>query len=152
MREADRLGQILVQPQRARDRAADLRHLQAVGEPDAEMIAVGREEHLRLVAQPPERDRVDDAIAVALVIIARTTRRAGRFAMQSPAPCRRIGRPGRGRSGHLPSILFIFWPALLVKVKADTPSFASLLTIARASASVLNGPVTTRLVARSFVV
>ena len=69
--EAQRLGEILVEPQRARHRAADLRDLQAVGQADAEMIAVGRDEHLRLVAEPAEGDRVDDAIAIALERVAR---------------------------------------------------------------------------------
>ena len=78
VREAQRLGQILVEPQRARDRAADLRDLDAVRQPDAEMVAVGRQEHLRLVAQPAEADRMDDAVAVALKRVARAARGASR--------------------------------------------------------------------------
>jgi hypothetical protein len=74
--EAERLGEILVEPQRPGDRAADLRDFQAVGQADPEMVAVGRDEDLRLVAEAPERDRVDDPVAVALEGVARPARLA----------------------------------------------------------------------------
>jgi hypothetical protein len=74
--KAERLRQILIDAQGARQRAADLRDLQAVGQANPEMIAIGRDEYLRLVPQPPERDRVDDAIPVALKGIARPARLA----------------------------------------------------------------------------
>ena len=64
--ERDRFGQLLVQPQHLRDAARDLRDLERVGQPRAVVIALGREEHLRLVLQPAERLAVDHAIAVAL--------------------------------------------------------------------------------------
>ena len=64
--EADRLGEILVQPQRARDAARDAGGLERVREPRAEVVALGVDEDLRLVPQPAERLRVDDAVAVAL--------------------------------------------------------------------------------------
>ena len=83
VRQAQRLGQILVQPQRARDGAADLRDFDAVGQPDAEMVAVGGHEHLRLVAQPAEADRMDDAVAVALERIARPARGRVLFLVKS---------------------------------------------------------------------
>ena len=54
MRKAQRLGQILVQPQRAGDHPPDLRDFEAVGQAGAVMIAIGRDEHLRLGLQPPE--------------------------------------------------------------------------------------------------
>jgi hypothetical protein len=66
MAEPDRLGQILVEPQRPGDGARDLRRLQRVGQPRAVMVALGRHEHLRLVLEPPERLRVHDPVAVAL--------------------------------------------------------------------------------------
>ena len=53
--ERDRLGQLLVQPQHLGDAARDLRHLERVGQPRAVVIALGREEDLRLVLQPAER-------------------------------------------------------------------------------------------------
>src|SRR3546814_11070176 len=66
VRETQRLGQILVEPERAGDAAADLRDLDAVGQANAVMIAVGRDEHLRLVAQAAKGERMDDAVAGAL--------------------------------------------------------------------------------------
>ncbi len=69
--EAQRLGQILVEPERPGDRPADLGDFDAVGEPDPEMVAVGRDEDLGLVAQAAEGDRMDDPVAVALKDVAR---------------------------------------------------------------------------------
>ena len=48
VRQAQRLGQVLVEPERAGDHAADLRDLEAVGQADAVMVAVGGDEHLGL--------------------------------------------------------------------------------------------------------
>ena len=42
VRQRQRLGQILVEPQRAGERARDLRHFQRVGEPGAVMVALVR--------------------------------------------------------------------------------------------------------------
>ncbi len=64
--DRDRLGQILVQPQRPRDAARDAGRLERVREARAEVVALGIDEDLRLVAQPAERLRVDDPVAVAL--------------------------------------------------------------------------------------
>ena len=64
--EPDRLGQILVQPQRPRDDARDRGRLERVGHARAVVVAVRVDEDLRLPLQPPERLRVDDAVAVAL--------------------------------------------------------------------------------------
>ena len=64
--EADRLDEILVQPQRAADAARDAGRLERVREARAEVVAFGVDEHLRLVPQPPERLRVGDPVAVAL--------------------------------------------------------------------------------------
>ena len=76
VREAQRLGQILVEPEDPRHRPPDLRDLDRVGQADAEMIAVGGDEHLGLVAQAAEGDRMDDAVAVALKRVALPARRA----------------------------------------------------------------------------
>ena len=70
--QAQCFRQILVEAERARDCAADLGDFEAVRQAHPEMIAVRRDEHLRLVAQPAKRDRVDDPVAVALENIART--------------------------------------------------------------------------------
>jgi hypothetical protein len=55
VRKAQHLGQVLVQPERAGDGPADLGDFEAVGQPDPVMVAVGRDEHLGLVAKPPEK-------------------------------------------------------------------------------------------------
>jgi hypothetical protein len=50
----------------ARDRARDLRDLERVRHARAVVVALGGDEHLRLVLQAPEGLGVDDAVAVAL--------------------------------------------------------------------------------------
>ncbi len=72
--EAQRFGQVFVQPQRPGDRPPDLRDLDAVREADSIMVAVGSDEDLRLVPQPAEGHGVDDAIAIALEDVARPAR------------------------------------------------------------------------------
>src|SRR3546814_15902918 len=49
------------------------------------MVAVGRDEHLRLVAQAAEGDRMDDAVAFALKIVARAAHDAAGFGMAAAA-------------------------------------------------------------------
>ena len=61
-----RLGQILVEPQRAGERTGDLRHLDRMGQAGAVVVALVVEEDLRLVLQAAERGRMDDAVAIAL--------------------------------------------------------------------------------------
>ena len=92
--EPDRLGQVLVQPQRPRHRARDEAGLERVGEPGPVVVALGRDEHLRLVLEAPERLRVDDPVAVAL------ERRPHRAVGLRLAAIRRVG----GRRG-LPEVL-----------------------------------------------
>ena len=64
--QADRLHQVLVQPQRSGHRPRDRGHLQRVGQPRPVVIAPRRHEHLRLVRQPPKGLAVHDPVAVAL--------------------------------------------------------------------------------------
>ena len=64
--EPDRLGQVLVQPQRPGDDARDRRRLERVRDPRPVVVAGGVDEDLRLALQPAERLRVDDPVAVAL--------------------------------------------------------------------------------------
>ena len=64
--ERDGFGQFLVEPQDLGDAPGDLRHLERVREPCPVVVAGGREKHLRLVLETPERLAVDDAIPVAL--------------------------------------------------------------------------------------
>ena len=82
VRQRQRLGEILVEPERARQRAGDLRDFQRMGQPGAVMVALVIDEHLRLVRQPAERGRMDDAVAVAPELVAG---RAGRLGI-APAP------------------------------------------------------------------
>src|SRR5262249_15022242 len=58
--ERQRLGQILVEPERARERAGNLRDLQRMGQTGAKMIAFVKNEDLGLVREPPEGARMDD--------------------------------------------------------------------------------------------
>src|SRR5215210_7651935 len=64
--QPDRLGQVLVQAERPGHVARDPARLERVGEPGPVVVALRRDEDLRLVLQPPERLRVDDAVPVAL--------------------------------------------------------------------------------------
>ena len=84
--EADRLGQVLVQPQRARDGARDAGGLDRVREAGAVVVALGGDEDLGLVLQPPEALRVDDPVAVAL--------------KRGPQAARRLLARARGRIGE----------------------------------------------------
>jgi hypothetical protein len=64
--QGDRLGEVLVGPQRPGQRAGHLGHLQRVGQPRAEVVLLVRHEDLGLVVQPAERRAVDHPVAVAL--------------------------------------------------------------------------------------
>jgi hypothetical protein len=74
VRQAKRLGKVLVQPQCPSDRPADLRDFEAMGQADAEMVAIRGNEDLRLVAEAAESDGVDDPVAVALKDVTRAAR------------------------------------------------------------------------------
>jgi hypothetical protein len=74
VRQADGFRQRLIELERARDRACDLRDLERVRDARAIQIALVIDEHLRLVNQPPEGARMDDAIAIALVLGAKAWR------------------------------------------------------------------------------
>ena len=107
VRETDGLDQRLVQTQRTRDRARNLRDLDRMRHARAVQIAFVIHEHLRLVDQAAKRIRMDDAVAVALEFAADTpaaapdgggrvtTRRERRRARANPGLCRR-------RSLHYP--------------------------------------------------
>ena len=94
MGERQRLGQVLVEPERAGERAGDLGHFERVGEPGAEMIALVKDEDLRLVGEPAERGRMDDAVAIAAERIAGGRRR---LAVEPAAALGRVGRIGGAR-------------------------------------------------------
>ena len=74
--QRQRLGQVLVEPERARERAGDLGDFQRMGEPGAVMIALVVDEHLGLVREPAEGGGMDDAVAVAPEVVAGRRSRA----------------------------------------------------------------------------
>ena len=86
--ERDRLGEVLVEREGAGQRAGELRDLDGVGQPGAEMVALVMHEHLRLVGEAAEGGGMDDAVAVAL------ERRCG---SANPARARSRPREARGR-------------------------------------------------------
>ena len=92
VRERDDLGEILIQPERARDGARDVRDFKSVRKPRAQVIAGAVQKDLRLVFQPPERAAVDHTRAVALVIRAMRMLRLGMDAPLGIARFLRIAR------------------------------------------------------------
>lgn len=56
MRQRQRLGQILIEIEPAGQAAGDLRHLDAVRQPRAEMLALMEDEDLRLAIFPKKAD------------------------------------------------------------------------------------------------
>ena len=97
MRQRQRLGEILVERQRARQRTCHLRHLETVGQTRPIVIAFVIDEHLGLVFETAEGGRMDDAVAVALE---RCSGRALGLGMKPPtaklrARCERREASGR---------------------------------------------------------
>ena len=66
VRERDRLRQVLVQPQRTRNRARGLRDFNRVGQARAEVVAAPVQEDLRFVLKATEGRAVNHPVAVAL--------------------------------------------------------------------------------------
>src|SRR5581483_6290832 len=89
--KADRLDEILVEAQGARDDAGDARRLERVRHPRAVVIADGIDEDLCLPLQPAKRFRVHDAVAVALKRRAKPA-----VVLVAEAPARVVG-PDRER-------------------------------------------------------
>ena len=94
VRQRHRLRQVLVEGERARRGARDLRDLEGVGQAGAEVVALVVDEHLGLVLEAAERGAVDDPVAVALE---RAAQRALRLGMTAAAAPRRITGVGRQR-------------------------------------------------------
>src|SRR5262249_52988813 len=76
------------------DRPRDLRHLESVRQPVAEVVALMDDEHLRLVGEAPKRRRMDDAVPVALDSAAG---RAIGLRKNAATPGTATGRIGRER-------------------------------------------------------
>src|SRR5438093_3109202 len=94
MAERDRLGEVLVQAERARGRARDVRHLERVRQANAIVVTLGRQEDLRLVLQPSKRLGMNDPVSIAMKAGAK---RIGR--LLSFAPLRVDGERGMWREG-----------------------------------------------------
>src|ERR1035441_5873648 len=75
--QGKRLHRIGVQSKLRGDGARDLRDLNGVRQPVAEVVGVAAGEDLRLRFQPPKGARVDDTITVALKVVAVRMRRLG---------------------------------------------------------------------------
>ena len=143
VREAQRLGQILVEAECAGDGAANLRDFEAVGQPHAIMVAVGSDEHLGLLAQAAETDRMDDPVAVALENVTRAARTRVRFGMKAAA---RLGRLRGDRFGKLHSVAIgtIVSEGELVQRNALIPSDRRSSAKVWASEELRNGPISRR--------
>ncbi len=94
VREADRFDEVLVQRQRARDGARDLRDLERMRETRAIEVALVVHEHLGLVDEAAERGRMDHAVAVALELGAIRRRIFG----VAPARARSTNAPRTARA------------------------------------------------------
>ena len=65
VRERQRLGQVLIEPQLPGQSARNLRDLERVGQPSAIMVALVKNKNLGLVLETAKRGGVDDAVAIA---------------------------------------------------------------------------------------
>ena len=88
VRQRQRFAEVLVEAKGARQRARDLRDFQRMRQPRAVVVSLVIDEDLRLVGQPAECGRMDDAVAVAAEDIAG---RARRLRIAAAAALRRIG-------------------------------------------------------------
>src|SRR5947208_1522493 len=82
------------------ERSDDMKRLGVVieaAEQAQALVALVEDEHLGLISQPPERRRMDDAVAVAAEIAPRRARRLG---IEPTAAVRRVGRIGRRRNSR----------------------------------------------------
>ena len=89
--EPDRLGQVLVEPQRPGYGARDRGHLEGVGEARPVVVSSRRDEHLGLVREAAEGLAVDDPVAVAL------EGRPQRAVLLEMGPPGGVGARGQGR-------------------------------------------------------
>ena len=77
MHQGQRFHQIGVQSKLRGDGARDLRDFDGVRQPVAEVVGVAAGENLRLRFQPAKGAGMDDAVAVALKVVAVGMRRLG---------------------------------------------------------------------------
>jgi hypothetical protein len=88
--QRQRFHQFFIQSQDAGDGARDLRDLKGMSQAIAEVVRVAAGEDLGLVFEPAEGPRVDDAVAIALEVVAIRMRRLRVF---SPARISAIRKP-----------------------------------------------------------
>jgi hypothetical protein len=98
--ERQRLREVLVEAERAGERAGDLGHFQRVGQPRAVMVALVEHEDLRLVLEAAERGRMDDPVGIAPERVAAG---AFRLRMEPPAGPGKVLRIGRAARSHAKS-------------------------------------------------
>ena len=104
MRQRQRFGQILIQSQRPGDNPRNLRHFQTVSQPDPVVISVRRDEHLGLVTETAEGDRMNDPIPVTLVLAPRAAIERTLDRKLAAAAAGRIrGERSAGQAGPLSS-------------------------------------------------
>ena len=83
--QRNRLHQIFIERERARNGARQLRHLQRMRQPGTEQVAFVVQKHLGFVDQTPKRGAMNNAVAVALVL------GAGRRGRLRKTPAARLG-------------------------------------------------------------
>ena len=88
MSERQRLGEVFIQAQGARERPGDLHNFERMRKSRTVVVTFVIDEHLRFMGQPPERSRVDNPVAIAAERIAGRTHR---FCKASATALRRIG-------------------------------------------------------------
>jgi hypothetical protein len=118
--ERNGFGEVGIQPERAGDVARDGGDFNRMREPRAEMVARAIQKNLRLVFEPAEGARMNDAVAVALVLGAPFRRRFGTFATAGVTAELREGRKDLpldllqflSRAGHdgLKIQFGLYWP------------------------------------------
>ena len=91
MRQRQGLGEIGIQSQRGRDGAGDLGHFDGVRQAVAEMIGIARGEDLGFGFEAAKGARVDDAIAIARVIVSIGMRRLGPATAARPGDVHGVG-------------------------------------------------------------
>ena len=93
--QRQRLGQVLVQPQRLGDAARNLHHFNGVGQAAAKVVRRAAGKYLRLARQPAKRARLHNAFPVAL----KRRPRWPRAAPHTRARSARRPQPRRRRKG-----------------------------------------------------
>ena len=97
MGQRQRLGEVLVEPKLARQRAGDLRDFERMRQPGAVVVALVEHEDLGLVLQPAERGGMDHPVAIPAE---RAAGPARRLRKQPPPALVGIAGKGRARGSH----------------------------------------------------